>query len=121
MHTVAMPATFGISTSSPHLNSCPCPRASTQHKDTNGTSPCNATALLWPERPRPEPCQHAPVHAVSAHWQRQDVAHLIATVLALHPYRAVEQLLPALYTLDERPCLPCTVAVVLDQMMPHAP
>ena len=61
-----------------------------------------------------------PTNAVSAHWPRQYVAHSNATVLALHPYRDVEQLLPALYTLDERPCLPCTVAVVLDQMMPHA-
>ena len=62
-----------------------------------------------------------PVDAVSAPWTRRSVARSSSLLLALHPYRDVEQLLPALYTLDERPCLPCTVAVVLDQMMPHAP
>ncbi|KAK1679349.1 hypothetical protein QYE76_040197 [Lolium multiflorum] len=40
------------------------------------------------------------MHAVSAHWLRQDAMHSIAAVLALHPYRRVEHLLQALYTLD---------------------
>ncbi|KAK1653938.1 hypothetical protein QYE76_071743 [Lolium multiflorum] len=46
------------------------------------------------------------MHAVSAHWPRQYVAHSSAAVLPLHPYPGVEHLLPALYTLDTPPDLP---------------
>ena len=47
-----------------------------------------------------------PVDAVSAHWPRQYVAHSSTAVLPLHPYHGVEQLLPALYTLDQPPVPP---------------
>jgi hypothetical protein len=67
-----------------------------------------------------KPCQDVPAGVVITPWTRKDVVHLHATVLALHPYRRVEHRLCTLYELDERPCLPCTVAGARDEMMPRA-
>jgi hypothetical protein len=55
-----------------------------------------------------------PAGVVITPWTRKDATHSTATVLALHPYHRVEHRLCTLYKLDERPCLPCTVAVALD-------
>jgi hypothetical protein len=97
---------LGIPLSGLPLNFSSCLRASLKHKDHASTAHSIANARHWPERPRPKPCQSMPANAVSAHWPRQYVAHSSATVLPLHPYHGVEQLLPALYTLDKHPGLP---------------
>ena len=64
--------------------------------------------------------QDVPASVVITPWTRKDATHSTATVLALHPYHRVEHRLCTLYKLDERPCLPCTVAVARDEMMPRA-
>jgi hypothetical protein len=50
----AHPANFGIPLSGHYLDASPCPGASTQLKDDDGTHPSSAEPRHWPERARPK-------------------------------------------------------------------